>query len=219
MSDDWRRFSGAFSGDEQREFVPFLHRLIGSAFATIRPYFLRPLAVESKTDRSPVTQADRQTELALRRLIEERYPLHAVRGEEYGERGGGPYRWVLDPIDGTRAFMAGLPVWGTLIGLMRRGTPVYGLMHQPFTRERFFGDGEMATWRSQAGGQAAIERKLRVRACSALKDAVLMTTSLLSPWRTPVGVLFGSSSLQRALSRTSAWSSLAEVAPELCCRS
>ena len=96
MSDNWPRFSGLLSGAEQHEFIPFVHRLIGSVFATIRPYFLQPLAVESKTDRSPVTQADRQTELALRRLIDERYPHHALRGEEYGQRTGGPYRWVLD---------------------------------------------------------------------------------------------------------------------------
>jgi myo-inositol-1(or 4)-monophosphatase len=82
--------------------------------------------------------------------------------------------WVLDPIDGTKSFISGMPAWGTLIALTRRGTPIYGMMHQPFTREHFAGDGKAAHYRGPAG-----DRALRVRPCAALEDAVLMTTSPL----------------------------------------
>ncbi|HYY84849.1 MAG TPA: inositol monophosphatase family protein, partial [Beijerinckiaceae bacterium] len=85
------------------------------------------------------------------------------------------YVWVLDPIDGTRAFMAGLPVWGTLIGLTRLGTPAYGLMHQPFTGERFWGDGGKAVFRR--AGDPGGERRLKTRRCSSLADAIVSTTS------------------------------------------
>ena len=94
----------------------------------------------------------------MRQLIRRTFPTHGIVGEEFGTDGGdAEYVWVLDPIDGTKAFMAGLPVWGTLIGLLRLGAPVYGLMHQPFTAERFLGDGAGASYRGRQG-----ERKLRV---------------------------------------------------------
>ena len=177
MSDNWPRFSGLLSGAEQHEFIPFVHRLIGSAFATIRPYFLQPLAVESKTDRSPVTQADRQTELALRRLIEERYPLHAVRGEEYGERGGGPYRWVLDPIDGTRAFISNCFLFGSLIALERDDgagfVPVLGCIAHCAAGTALIG---------HRGGTTlfcadARQRAVHVRECKRLSDATVLSSS------------------------------------------
>ena len=97
-------------------------------------------------------------------------------GEEFGaERRDAEYVWVLDPIDGTRAFMAGLPLWGTLIGLTRRGAPAYGLMHQPFTGERFFGDGGSAAYRGRQGdrtGTQAHDPALRIA-----RAAILSTTS------------------------------------------
>jgi len=109
----------------------------------------------------------------MRTLIRQNFPDHGIIGEEFGTDGGdAEYVWVLDPIDGTKAFMAGLPVWGTLIGLLRLGAPVYGLMHQPFTAERFLGDGAGASYRGRQG-----ERKLRVRSCAALSDALISTTS------------------------------------------
>src|SRR4029077_893868 len=84
------------------------------------------------------------------------------------------YVWVLDPIDGTKSFIAGMVAWGTLIGLMRFGEPVFGMMHQPFTRERFSGDGGAASYRGPAGNRA-----MRVRSCETLSDVVLFTTSPL----------------------------------------
>ena len=83
---------------------------------------------------------------------------------------------MLDPIDGTKAFMAGLPLWGTLIGLLRDGAPVYGLMHQPFTGERFSGDGAGSVYKGRQG-ERAVDRKLKTRRCAALADAVISTTS------------------------------------------
>ena len=89
----------------------------------------------------------------MRRLIAQTFPDHGVIGEEYGrDRPEAEYVWVLDPIDGTKSFVSGLPTWGTLIGLMHHGQPVYGMMAQPFTRERFYGDGKRAScalWRSR----------------------------------------------------------------------
>jgi histidinol phosphatase-like enzyme (inositol monophosphatase family) len=175
--DSWPRFSGALSSDEQREFVPFMHRLIASAFATIRPYFLQPLAVASKADASPVTEADRQTELALRRLIEQRYRHHAVRGEEFGERGGGPYRWVLDPIDGTRAFISNCFLFGSLIALERDDgagfVPVLGCIAHCAAGTALIGHRGGTTLFSSDASQ----RPVRVRACNRLRDATVLSSS------------------------------------------
>jgi myo-inositol-1(or 4)-monophosphatase len=111
----------------------------------------------------------------MRDLIRKQFPDHGILGEEYGsERTDAEYVWVLDPIDGTKSFISGMVAWGTLIGLMRFGEPVFGLMHQPFTRERFSGDGGAARYRGPAGN-----RELRVRECASLADALLSTTSPL----------------------------------------
>jgi len=173
----WRRFSGALSGAEQREFVPFVHRLIATAFTTIRKHFLRPLAVDSKADASPVTQADRETEVALRTLIQEHYPRHAVLGEEYGQVGGGPYRWVLDPIDGTRAFVSNCFLFGTLIALERDDgagfVPVLGCIAHGAAGAALIGHRDGTTLFVAGAG----ERPARVRACSRLQDATVLSSS------------------------------------------
>ena len=111
----------------------------------------------------------------MRALIRKQFPDHGILGEEYGsERTDAEYVWVLDPIDGTKSFISGMLAWGTLIGLMRFGEPVFGMMHQPFTRERFSGDGGAAHYRGPAGN-----RDLHVRECTSIDDAVLFTTSPL----------------------------------------
>ena len=122
----------------------------------------------------------------MRRLIAQTFPAHGVIGEEYGrDRPDAEYVWVLDPIDGTKSFISGLPTWGTLIGLMHRGRPVYGMMAQPFTRERFYGDGKRAKLRTLAlaHGEAPpsewATRTLRTRVCGSLREATLTTTSPL----------------------------------------
>jgi len=120
-----------------------------------------------------VTAADRAAERAIRKAIRARFPDHGIVGEEYGSiAGNGPFRWVIDPIDGTRTFIIGSPLWGTLIGLMDGPNPVLGLMNQPFTGERFWGDGHRAHWRGPGGKT----KRIKTRACARLRDAVLTTT-------------------------------------------
>lgn len=153
----------------------FLHRLADTASDSIMPHFRASMAVENKagTHFDPVTIADRSAEQAMRQLINAEHPEHGIDGEEFGtERTDAEFVWVLDPVDGTRAFITGLPVWGTLIGLTERGKPVLGMMAQPFTRERFAGDGARA-WYSGPGG----DKPLRTRACASLDQAMLFTTT------------------------------------------
>ena len=160
------------------DFTSFVDRLAGVAGETILPFFRTALAIENKQTGGgfdPVTAADRAAEDAMRALIRRQFPAHGILGEEYGsERTDAEYVWVLDPIDGTKSFISGMVAWGTLIGLMRFGEPVFGMMHQPFTRERFAGDGGGARYRGPTGN-----RDLRVRACKSLSDTVLFTTSPL----------------------------------------
>ncbi|MEX0752561.1 MAG: histidinol-phosphatase [Xanthobacteraceae bacterium] len=159
------------------DFAAFVDELATVSGETILPFFRTALAVESKKrdDGSfdPVTAADRAAESAMRTLIRRNFPEHGIIGEEYDdERADAEYVWVLDPIDGTKSFISGMPLWGTLIALTRFGEPVFGLMHQPFTGERFSGDGGAAHYRGPGG-----KRALRVRPCVSLGEAVVYTTS------------------------------------------
>jgi len=160
------------------DFAAFVEQLASVSGETIRPFFRTALGVENKSlsgGFDPVTAADRAAEAAMRALIRKTFPEHGIIGEELGaERADAEYVWVLDPIDGTKSFICGLPAWGTLIALTRHGHPIYGMMHQPFTREQFTGDGAAASYRGPAG-----DRALRARRCAALADAVLLTTSPL----------------------------------------
>jgi myo-inositol-1(or 4)-monophosphatase len=122
----------------------------------------------------PVTKADRAAERVIKRAIRARAPEHGILGEEYGsERPDAPFQWVIDPIDGTRSFITGTPMWGTLIGLLHEQAPVLGLMDQPFTGERFW-TAEKASYALEAGGKP---RRIKTRACSRIADALIMTTS------------------------------------------
>jgi myo-inositol-1(or 4)-monophosphatase len=158
------------------DFSAFVDQLATLAGETILPFFRTALSVEDKSRGmgfDPVTAADRAAETAMRSLIRRSFPAHGIIGEEFGEdRGDAEYVWVLDPIDGTKSFISGMPAWGTLIGLTHLGAPVFGMMHQPFTRERFSGDGGAARYRGPAG-----DRILETRRCAKLSDAVLFTTS------------------------------------------
>jgi myo-inositol-1(or 4)-monophosphatase len=120
----------------------------------------------------PVTEGDRAAERAIRAAIEARYPEHGISGEEYGEKSGtGPWSWSLDPIDGTRAFICGLPSWTILIALLHEGRPVVGLIDAPRLDELFVGFGGNGTVDSAAG-----EAALRVSSCARLAEARLATT-------------------------------------------
>ena len=160
------------------DFAAFVDELASVSGKTILPFFRTALGVDDKTAGQrfdPVTAADRAAEQTMRALIQKHFPAHGIIGEEFGsERIDAEYVWILDPIDGTKSFIAGMPLWGTLIALMRLGEPVFGMMNQPFTGERFSGDGLAARYRGPAGN-----RDLHVRDCTALDDAILFTTSPL----------------------------------------
>jgi len=144
-----------------------------AAGAAIRPLFRSALIVEAKGDASPVTEADKAAERAIRALLADRHPDHGVIGEEYGDtRPDAEWVWVLDPIDGTRAFVTGRPLFGTLIGLLHRGRPVLGLIDQPATGERWIGiNGQATRFRSTMGGKPGC------RPCGHLSQAELSCTS------------------------------------------
>ncbi|GJE36259.1 histidinol-phosphatase [Methylobacterium persicinum] len=154
----------------------FMDDLAHASGKAIMPFFRAQFAMEDKarggSPFDPVTEADRAAEIVLRAMIGRAFPGHGILGEEFGtERADAECVWVLDPIDGTRAFIAGIPTWGTLIGLTRNGVPVRGLMHQPYLGELFTGDGHTAKLRGPAG-----ERTLRSRRCADLSQALLATT-------------------------------------------
>ena len=142
------------------------------AGAVIRPLFRADLAAELKGDASPVTSADRAAEQAMRAVLAERTPEAGVMGEEFGlDRPGASLRWVLDPIDGTRAFITGRPLFGTLVALLEEGVPVLGVIDQPITGERWVGvAGERTRFRGPAG-------RAGTRCCASLDVAELSSTS------------------------------------------
>lgn len=174
---DARRFSASISAAERREFVPFMHLLIGTAFAVIQPLFLRGVSVSSKADATPVTIADRNAERAMRIEIERRYPDHGVIGEEFGERRGKRYRWVLDPIDGTRAFITHSFLFGTLIALERDDgagfAPILGVIAHPAAGLALIGHAGGATLFCADGSR----RPARVRRCERIEEATVLATA------------------------------------------
>lgn len=155
------------------------HHLADLSGDVILPRFRRPIPIHDKGGKAgfdPVTAADRDAERAINRYLARYHPEHAIFGEEHGGRdgdGSSALRWVIDPIDGTKAFIMGSPLWGTLIGLLDGDTPVLGMMNQPFTRERVWSGRNATHWRT-ADGRV---RRLRTRACSRLADCILTTTS------------------------------------------
>jgi len=144
--------------------------LADAAGAIIRRYFRQPIAVEDKPDRTPVTIADREAEMAMRNLIAKRFPDDGILGEEHGPKRADAARvWVLDPIDGTKSFIAGIPLFGTLIALVENGVPVVGIIDQPILRERWIGAPGRATTLNG--------KTVRSRTCPSLNAALLYATS------------------------------------------
>lgn len=156
-------------------YAGFFRELAAVAARETLPRFRVRTGVDNKVEGGfdPVTEADREAERAIRALINERYPDHGILGEEHGsENLDSVHVWVIDPIDGTRAFISGLPVWGTLCGLYRDGRAVAGMMAQPFTGELYFGD-ETGSWYEGPGGNGA----LKTRDTELLTQATLFTTT------------------------------------------
>ena len=126
--------------DYQKQFEPFFHQLADAARGITLNYFRKSIPIDEKDDRSPVTTADQEIETRLRDMIAKEFPAHGIIGEEFGKsHEDAEFVWVIDPIDGTRAFMTGKPLFGTIIGLMHNGKPAVGLIDQGFTNERWFG--------------------------------------------------------------------------------
>jgi inositol-phosphate phosphatase/L-galactose 1-phosphate phosphatase/histidinol-phosphatase len=144
--------------------------LADAAGEVIRRYFRQTIAIDDKSDLSPVTIADREAEAAMRRLIEAHFPEHGIIGEEHGRvRAEAPYVWVLDPIDGTKSFISGIPLFGTLIALTFEGRPVLGVVDQPISRER---------WIGAAGRPSTLNgQPIRTRRCHDLAAATLYCTA------------------------------------------
>lgn len=135
------------------ELTRFATALARASAEAILPHFRQNIAVEVKEGVvwDPVTEGDRAGERVIRQMIEERYPDHGIHGEEYGvKEGRSPFTWVLDPVDGTRSFICGMPTWATLIGLNYEGRPVVGLMNQPVVGDMFYGSPEGA-WNDYRG--------------------------------------------------------------------
>ncbi len=142
------------------------------AAAAIRPFYRQTLSAELKSDASPVTIADRTAELAMRAVLSQRFPDHGILGEEFGlDRAEARLRWVLDPIDGTRAFITGRPTFGILLALLDGDTPILGVIDQPITGERWVGAAGQPTRFRGVHGQAGC------RPCPALDQAELSCTA------------------------------------------
>lgn len=147
---------------------PFFTRMAQAVSDIIGDYYRSPIEVESKNDDSPVTIADRKTETRLRELILEKYPDHGILGEEYGDHNpGADFRWILDPIDGTKSFIAGVPLFGTLIALAYQGVPRVGLIYQPITGEFMIGDSHKTIFN---------DRQVKLRTPADLSEATVLAT-------------------------------------------
>ncbi|HMQ32285.1 MAG TPA: inositol monophosphatase family protein [Chloroflexaceae bacterium] len=156
--------------DELRELLDFAHTIAWQAGKITLRHFQGDVAVDLKADESPVTVADRETEAYLRAAINARYPGHAILGEEEGlsGEGGATYRWILDPIDGTRSFVRGVPLYGVMVGLLREGEPAVGVVNMPAL-------GEVV---AAARGQGCFwnGRPCRVSRAATLREGLVVAT-------------------------------------------
>lgn len=165
------------NSESNNELISFAHNLADASAAVIAPFFRQSLQVDHKGTNAqfdPVTEADRAGEAVIRARIQATYPDHSILGEEHGAQiGTSEYRWVIDPIDGTRGFILGLPTWGTLIGLEHNGKPLIGMMNQPYTQDRFWSDGQASYFRSADGNSRTIKTRTTI---TRLADAQLAST-------------------------------------------
>ena len=174
--------------------IPFTKTLADASATVIKRYFRTRIAVESKADATPVTVADREAEEVLRELIMKEFPDHGIIGEEWGEhRPDAEYVWVLDPIDGTKNFVSGSFLFGTLIALLRHGRPILGVIHHPLL-DQFLVGTEGQAW---LNGEA-----VSVRACDKIEDATLLTSSHWNVHRLRDGTAFDALTRRARLYRT-----------------
>lgn len=156
----------------QTEIIPFIKYLSKGGAKIIKTYYRTPVTIEIKADDSPVTIADKKTEEFLREEISQRFPEHGILGEEFGEiNPAAEYKWVLDPIDGTKSFICGTPLFGTLIALLKNNMPVIGAINLPVLDELLIGDNIKTTLN---------DNQVHVRKCDNVSHAVLLTTDIVS---------------------------------------
>ncbi len=152
------------------DYIPFAEQLATIAGEIVRRYFRKPFSIEEKPDMTPVTAADREVEKNIRAAIHNAFPEHGIIGEEYESTNpGAELVWVLDPIDGTKSFLIGRPIFGTLIALLHRNKPILGIIDQPILGERWTGVEGFSTNFNYT--------PTRTRACATLKAAMFCTTS------------------------------------------
>lgn len=153
-------------------FKKFTEALLREAGASILPYYRKPIPVDYKADDSPVTQADRTAETLMRNKIAEHFPEHGIIGEEHGEVDAErEYVWVLDPIDGTKSFLSGTPLFGVLAALTQNGKPILGGFYQPVLNELLIGDGQQTLYNG---------KPTQVRPCDDIAKATVLTTDHLN---------------------------------------
>ncbi len=192
---DYPRYSAILEASERTEFLPFALELAGVAASIIRGYFLQEAGATLKADNSPVTLADQRAEEVMRMLIMQRYPEHGILGEEHGmHQPDARYRWYLDPIDGTKAFVSNCFLFGTLISLARDGQPILGLISHPMTGHIIVGEGGAKT---SVNGQT-----VRVRPCARVEDATLLSTDHMQMLARPDGGGFDTLARRARMVRT-----------------
>jgi len=154
--------------ENSTEFKKFMYHLANISANIIKPYFRTKMNIEHKEDNSPVTVADKNAEEAMRRAIIKEYPEHGIVGEEFGNyKEDAEYKWVLDPIDGTKSFICGVLSFGTLIALLKNGEPILGVINQPILNEFLIGDNKSTNINNNL---------VSVRNCKDISEAVLLTT-------------------------------------------
>jgi histidinol phosphatase-like enzyme (inositol monophosphatase family) len=151
-----------------KEILPFVELLADKSADVIKAFFKAQINVESKSDLSPVTIADKKAEELMREMIMREFPAHGIIGEEFGNHNiGAEYVWVLDPIDGTKSFISGALSFGTLIALVKNGSPILGVINHPILNEFLIGDNFVTKLNN---------REVKIRSCSKISDALLLTT-------------------------------------------
>ena len=151
--------------------IPFVNELLNKSGAIITPYFFnRDYSIDNKSDESPVTKADKEAEECIRSLIQKEFPDHGIIGEEFGEENkGAEFTWIIDPIDGTKAFITGSPLFTTLVGLLHNGEPILGAIHQPVAGLRCIGDNHSTTLNGNV---------VTCRNTSSIAEATILGTSI-----------------------------------------
>jgi inositol-phosphate phosphatase/L-galactose 1-phosphate phosphatase/histidinol-phosphatase len=170
----------AVSAPDPDRLLAFANRLADASGRVIRPYFRSGIGLDLKGDGSPVTRADREAEAAIRALIAQEFPEHGLWGEEHGRTAAGAeFEWVIDPIDGTKAFLCGVPLFGTLIALCERGRPILGILDQPIQNERWIG--------LRGRGTMFNGRRVRAKPAAPLERAILCSTTpeMFRDWKAP----------------------------------